>query len=114
MTMCIGSGPELGFEVATLKSVLDRGEEACCVSAIDDAVVVRQRKEHHLANSYALADLRIGDDDRTLDDRAGPEDRDLRLIDDRRVEQCATAAGVRQRERPAGTPGRKALVGTRQ
>ena len=38
------------------------------------------------------------DDDGALDDRAGAEDADLRLVDDRGVEQGAARAGVGQRE----------------
>ena len=46
-----------------------------------------------------------------LDDRAGAEDADLRLVDDRGVEQRAPAAGVGQRERAAGELVRADLVG---
>ena len=46
-----------------------------------------------------------------LDHRAGAEDADLRLVDDRGVEQRAPAAGVGQRERAAGQLVRADLVG---
>ena len=55
--------------------------------------------------------VRVVDDDGALDDRAGAEDADLRLVDDRRVEQRAAAAGVGQRERAAAELVRADLVG---
>ena len=57
----------------------------------------------------------VRDHDRALDDRAGAEDADLRLVDDRGVEQRAPAAGVGQRERAAGRarPGVTLLVRVR-
>src|SRR5215212_11182043 len=45
--------------------------------------------------------MRIGDDHWTLDQRAGTEDGDLRLVDDRSVHQCSGGAVVRDRERAA-------------
>ena len=51
------------------------------------------------------------DHDRALHDRAGAEDRHLRLVDDRGVEQRAPAAGVGQRERAAAQLVGRDLVG---
>ena len=48
-----------------------------------------------------LAEVGVLHHHRALHDRPDAEDRDLRLVDDRRVEQGAAAARVGQRERPA-------------
>ena len=93
-----GSETERGLEGALLEPGLHRDQEAGGVGAVDDAVVVGQGQVDHRADRDRLAAVGVGDDDRALDDRAGAEDRDLRLVDDRGVEQRAAAAGVGQRE----------------
>ena len=80
------------------RALLDRAEEAGGVGAVDDAVVVGQRQVHHRPDGDRLAEVGVVDHDRPLDDRAGAEDADLRLVDDRGVEQGAAAAGVGERE----------------
>src|SRR6266542_5606005 len=101
---------EVALEVAGLEPLLDRHEEASRVGAVDDAVVVAQREVDHRAWHDQLAQVRVFDDYRALDYGAGAEDADLRLVDDRRVEQRASAAGVGQRERAAGQLIRTDLV----
>src|SRR6184192_236807 len=86
------------FESAGLEALLHGGEEARRVRAVDDAMVIGQRQIHHRANGDRLAEVRVTDDDRALDDCSRAEDGDLWLIDDRGVEQRAAATGVGQRE----------------
>ena len=74
-------------------------------------MVVGEREVDHRAHRDHLAEGGIGDHHGPLDDRAGAQDRDLRLVDDRRVEQGAAAARVGQRERPAGQLVRRDLPG---
>src|SRR6478609_8583820 len=83
-----------GLELALFEPGLHRAEEPSGVGPVDDAVVVGQREVHHRADRDGLAAVGVGDDDGPLDDRAGAEDGDLRLVDDRGVEERAAAAGV--------------------
>jgi hypothetical protein len=55
-------------------------------------VVVGQREVDHRAHGDDLAEVGVVDDDGPLDDRPRAEDADLRLVDDRRVEQGARAS----------------------
>src|SRR3954454_10439609 len=105
-----GSDAEVGLEGAFLEALLDGDEEAGGVRAVDDAVVVGQREVDHRPDRDRLAAVGVRDDDWPLDDAACSEDRHLRLVDDRRVEERAAAAGVRQRERPAAELVRGDLV----
>lgn len=79
--------------------MLDRAQEATSVGSVHDAVIVRQRQHHHAANRDAVATVFVGQHCCSLDHRAGTEDGNLWLVDDRRIEQGAAAARVRQRER---------------
>src|SRR6478672_4252957 len=105
------SEAEGGLEGPLLDTGLHRGEEAGRVGTVDDAVVVGQRQVHHRADGDGLAAVGVGHDHRPLDDCPGAEDADLRLVDDRRVEQRAAAAGVGQREGAATELVRRDLVG---
>ena len=67
--------PSSASKLALLEALLDRREEAGGVGAVDDAVVVGQRQVDHRADRDDLAELRVVDDDRALDDGAGAEDR---------------------------------------
>src|ERR671910_845139 len=96
------SDPQVALELPTLEPLLDRREESGGIRAVDEPVVVRQREVRHRADRDAVGTRLVGDDDGPLDDRARAEDADLWLVDDRRVEQGPAAAGVGQRERPAG------------
>ena len=68
-------------------------QNAPCTDAVDDAVVERDRHVPHLAND----DLTVADDG-ARPDAMEPEDRDLRVVDQRRHEQAAEASGARDRE----------------
>jgi hypothetical protein len=81
---------------------LEGAEEPGGVRPVDDAVVVGEREVHHRPDRDRLPHLGVGDDDRALHDGTRAQDGDLRLVDDRRVEQRAAAAGVRQGERATG------------
>src|SRR4051812_49579104 len=61
-------------------------------------MVVGHREVHHRPDRDRLAAVHVRNDDRTLDDGAGAEDPDLRLVDDGGVEEGPAAAGVRERE----------------
>src|SRR5829696_2197482 len=89
---------ELGVEVAFLESGLDGAEEPGRFSSVHKPVVVGHRQVHHVAHRDHLAELRIGDHHRTLDQRAGAEDGDLGLVDDRGVHQRTGRAVIRDRE----------------
>ena len=78
---------QVRLEGAFLEPLLDGAEEARGVRAVDDAVVVGERQVDHRADRDRLATVGVLDDDRTLDDRTGAEDGDLRHVDDRGVEQ---------------------------
>src|SRR6185312_11953650 len=93
---------EVGLERALLETVLHRDEEPGGVGAVHEPVVVGQRQVDHGADRDDFAEGRVHDDDGALDHAADAEDAHLRLVDDRRVEQRAAAAGVGQRERAAG------------
>ena len=101
MTTCMPADqdPSSASKRPVLETLLDGREEATGIGAVDDAVVVGEREVGHAAHRDALAAPVVGHDDRTLDDGADAQDRDLRLVDDRRVEQRAVAAEVRDRER---------------
>src|SRR5215203_231857 len=77
----IPSEPEVGLEGAVLEPRLDRGEEARGIGAVDQPVVVGQREVAHRPDRDRLAEVRVVDDHGALDDRAGAEDADLRLVD---------------------------------
>src|SRR5262249_13150077 len=97
-----GTLAQLRLEVRFLEALLDRRQEPGLVGAVDQSVGVRQGQVDHLPHRDRLAEPGVGDHDRALDHRARPEDRDLRLVDDRGIEQGATATGVGERERAAG------------
>ncbi len=101
--ICAASEAEVGLERALLETVLHRDEEPGGVGAVHEPVVVGQRQVDHGADRDDLAERRVLDDDGALDHAADAEDADLRLVDDRRVEQRAAAAGVGQRERAAAS-----------
>src|SRR5690606_37436507 len=103
---------EFGFEVARLQALLDGGEEPHRVRTVHQPVVVGEREVHHGPRHDDLTQLRVVDHHRPLDHGAGPQDGDLRLVDDRGVEERPPAAGVGQRERAAGELVRADLVST--
>src|SRR5688572_22485365 len=102
---------EVCLERAFFEPLLDRRQEAGGIGAVDDAVVVGQREEAHRAHGDRLAEVGVVDHDRSLDDGAGAEDRDLRLVDDRGVEERAATTRVGDRERAATELIRSDLVG---
>jgi hypothetical protein len=67
--------------------------EARAVRAVDDAVVDRDRQQHHVAD-HDLVVLH----ERPLGDLVDAQDRDFREVDDGRREQATDVAGVRDRE----------------
>ena len=81
------SETEVRLERPVLEPGLDRAEEPRSVRPVDQPVVVGQREVAHRADRDRLAEVRVVDDDRALDDRPGAEDADLRLVDDRCVEE---------------------------
>jgi hypothetical protein len=52
---CQDSEPEFGLERAFLEAFLDRHQEAGCVGAIDQPVIVGQRQVDHRPDGYYLA-----------------------------------------------------------
>ena len=68
--------------------------EGSGAGAVDDAVVEGDRDVPHLAHD----DLAVSHD-RARPDAVKPEDRDLRVVDQRRHEEAAELAGARDRER---------------
>src|SRR4051812_5635726 len=104
------SEAEVGLERPVLESGLHGAEEPRRVGAVDQPVVVRQRQVAHRADGDRLAEVRVVHDHGALDDGAGAEDADLRLVDDRCVEERATAAGVGQGEGAATQLVRRDLV----
>ena len=108
------AGPQSPSSVSKAPSssrALTRDQEPGGVGAVHQPVVVGQRQVDHRPDGDDLAERRVLDHDGALDDGAGAEDADLRLVDDRRVEQRAAAAGVGQRERAAGQVVRADLAG---
>ncbi len=103
---------QVGLEGAALEALLDGRQEARGVGAVDEPVVVRQRQVDHRPRRDQS---RRGPGRRRRPARLTtapvPRIADLRLVDDRRVEQRAAAAGVGQRERAAGQLVRADLVG---
>src|SRR5689334_24164882 len=106
----LSAQPELGLERAGLQPLLHGDQEAGRVRTVDQPVVVGQGQGDHRPDRDDLAEVWVVDHDRPLHDRAGAEDADLRLVDDRRVEQGTAAAGVGQRERAAAELVRADLV----
>src|SRR5919201_3552238 len=85
-----------GFEV-----LAELFHELRGVGAVDQPVVVGEAEVHHRPDrDHVLAAL-VRDDDGPLDQRLDVEDRHLRLADDRRADDRAPAAWVRDRERAA-------------
>src|SRR5699024_7475100 len=95
------SESEFVGEIALLETLLDRGEESTGIRAVDQAVIVGQRQVCHRPYGDVVAAVGVVGDDRSLHHRTGAENARLRLHDDRRVEQCAVAADIGDRERAA-------------
>ena len=93
----LGLDAEVAVEVGLLQARLHGAEEAGRVSAVDDAVVVRQRQVDRRADGDGV-DAVDGDDGRLLHDDARAEDGDLRQEHHGGVEQRAARARVRERE----------------
>ncbi|EME61428.1 ABC transporter ATPase [Amycolatopsis decaplanina DSM 44594] len=108
-----GSETELVLEVALFQTLLDRRDEAARVGPVHQAVVVGQRQERHRPDGDRVVAVGVRDHDRALHDRAGTEHAGLRLHDDRRVEQGAVGADVRDREGAARQLVRLDLARTR-
>src|SRR3954467_4673546 len=87
--------------VPTLEALAQLLEEAPGVGAVDQPVVVRERDVHDRLDRDRVVAALVLDHPWTLDERVRPEDRRLRLADDRSAVEGAVAAGVRDRERPA-------------
>ena len=103
---------ELGLEAAVLEALLDRGEEAGGVGTVDEPVVVGQRQVDHRADRDRRREpVSSVTTTARLTTAPVPRIADLRLVDDRGVEQRAAAAGVGQREGAAGQLVRADLVG---
>src|SRR3954449_8781569 len=85
-TFICASQPEVRLEGAFFEASLHRGQKACGVCPVHDPVVVGERQVAHRPDRDGLTEVLVVDDDRALDDRAGAEDADLRLVDDRGVE----------------------------
>ena len=81
--------------------MLDRPEEACGIGTINQAVVVAQREVDHAAHGDEIVAVVVGHHHRALHDCAGAQNRNLWKVDDRRVEERTTAAGVGDGERAA-------------
>src|SRR5262245_11173768 len=84
---------EVGLERAVLQPVANRGEEPGRIGAVDQAVVIGEREVHSGAWQDHLAQLRVLHHRGALDHATGAEDANLRLVDDRGVEERAPAAG---------------------
>src|SRR5262249_11146445 len=84
---------------------LDALNEFRGVVAVDHAVIERRRDVHPLAHDYLALDHH-----RLLDDRVRPNDRDFRMIDDRRRDDAAERAEARDRDRRAGEVVLRGLV----
>ena len=82
--------------VARFRGACGRVEERGRVRAVDGAMVERLREHADGADRDRVALGRL-DDDGLLAHAVGRQDRDLRLIDDRRRDQRAERARVRQR-----------------
>ena len=77
-------------------------EERRRVGAVDGAVVEAQAEHPDGVHDDCVAAAVELDDHRAALDPVGRQDRDLRLVDDRRRDRRARRARVRDRERPAG------------
>jgi hypothetical protein len=84
--------------MAALQDLLQLGHELRGVGAVDQPVVIGEAEEHHVPDRDRVVAVAVGDDDRALHDRLDVEDRHLALGDDRRADQRAEDAGVRDRE----------------
>ena len=73
-------------------------------------MVVGQGEVDHRADRDDIAAV-VADDNRALDDTPGAEDRHLWLVDDRRIEERAAAAGVGEGEGPSGELVRRHAIG---
>jgi hypothetical protein len=76
---------EFGFKGACFEAVLHRGQEACCVCAVDEPMVVGQCQIHHRSDGDCLPGLGL-DHNRTVEHGPGAKNGYLGLIDDGGVE----------------------------
>src|ERR1700754_4506769 len=94
--------PRLYRECPGFENLLDVGEEAFGVCAVDDPVVEGECEVGHVAYGYHVVTFFGGDDLGALLDGAHAEYGRLRLVDDGRAEESAEDAGVGDGERPSG------------
>src|SRR4051794_37688882 len=95
---CMKYPPLTAVALPALEPLTEVLEEPACVSPVDQAVVVRERDVHQRPDrDHVVAEV-VLDHPRPLHERVRPEDRGLRLADDRRPVEGAVAAGVRDRE----------------
>src|SRR5690606_24279420 len=104
------SEAELGLERTLLEALLHGHEVPRRVRAVHEPVVVGQHQVAHRPDRDELVAELVRRDHRALDDRAGAHDRGRAARDDGRVEQRATRAGVRDRERRTAQVVRRRLV----
>src|SRR5215212_3119778 len=79
----------LAFRPVSLEPALDGVQELERGAAVEDAVVEGDLQVHHAADGDGVVN-----DDRTLDDRFGREDRRLRVVDNGRGDHASQGAGV--------------------
>src|SRR5690606_23470065 len=91
---------------------LDGLQEATCIGAVNQTVIVGQAQVHHVADGNRIVALCVGNDHWTLHDRTGAQDCDLWLVDDRGVEQCTNRTDVGDREGTTGQLVWTNVVGT--
>src|SRR5438105_13203759 len=91
-------GSLVGAVVEGLEVLAQLLHELRGVGSVHEPVIVGEAEVHHRPDrDHVLAAL-VLDDDRPLDERLDVEDRHLRLADDRRADDRAPAAGVRDGE----------------
>ena len=78
-----------------LKVLLQIRQEFLGIGTVDDPMIVRQCKIRHLPNSNVVVAVCRGQNLCSLFDRADAEDRDLRLIYDRRSIKTTENTGIR-------------------
>src|SRR5665213_3679805 len=80
-----------------LDQLLDPHEKEHRLLPVDEPMIVREREIHHRPDLHLLVD-----GDGAILNLVQPENRDLRIVDDRRRHERAEHAAVRDREAAAG------------
>src|SRR5947209_7337073 len=92
----------LDRKLPALQMLLNIGKKLFRIGAIDDPMIEAEREIRHMAYGYVILTIGCGQNHRPFFNLAHAKDRNLRLIDDRRAEQSAEDAGIRNRECAAG------------